>query len=250
MRGWLAWRRIVAAPVVLTLVPIVALASPGGARAWADPPAPVAPPAAVEPPPSISVVEASGPTEAPTQITRDTVWGPQGSPYIVRSTVWVSAALTLLPGTVVKLEGGGLESFNDGQILSLGSPQNHVIFTSLRDDTVMGDSNGDGSATAPAAKDWTEIGLSGGGGELQVLDYTEVRYGGWGSDSCFYWEVSVGYKARVIISNSIITDTTAGIGLGNPDYVGIFNNTFARAAGCAIESIGGTGTYEIIGNTF
>lgn len=81
------WRSISAVLVVSVLAQIL----PGVLdlpqvvpQAHADPIAPIPPPPAVTPVPSMRVVESAGPTLAPTQISNDTVWGPQGSPYIVR----------------------------------------------------------------------------------------------------------------------------------------------------------------------
>jgi hypothetical protein len=83
---------------------------------------PAQPPPAVNPTSTMRVVGASGPTEAPAEITKDTVWGPQGSPYIVRGmSVQVGASLTLLPGTVVKIDWQ--QSIRvSGQLLALGTP--------------------------------------------------------------------------------------------------------------------------------
>src|SRR4051812_17436082 len=80
---------------------------PGGSPAFADPSAPVPPPAPVDPAPSVQVVTTPGPTWVPdnTVLTTDTVWGPQGSPYVVNHlTITNGSSLTLLPGTVVKLD--------------------------------------------------------------------------------------------------------------------------------------------------
>ncbi|OLB73957.1 MAG: hypothetical protein AUI14_24905 [Actinobacteria bacterium 13_2_20CM_2_71_6] len=96
----------------------------------ANPPAPVAPPAAVNPTPSVQVVTSPGPTQVGQgSITQDTVWGPQGSPYVVKSlTVTNRASLTLLPGTVVKLDAAAVITVMTGsQILALGTPGAHVV---------------------------------------------------------------------------------------------------------------------------
>ena len=65
----------------------------------------VLPPAPVNPDPAVRVLSDPGPTFITAHITEDTVWGPQGSPYVVEQLIYVrpSASLTILPGTVVKL---------------------------------------------------------------------------------------------------------------------------------------------------
>ncbi len=103
----------------------------------------------------MKTVVAEGPTVLHNQhIDVDTVWGPQGSPYLIKGQVFFDpgTSLTLLPGTVVKIGGPDPAYLSvQGQLLSLGSPDEPVIFTSYRDDSVGGDSNGDGDATSPRA---------------------------------------------------------------------------------------------------
>ncbi|MBF9130055.1 RHS repeat protein [Plantactinospora sp. S1510] len=227
------------------------------AAASAVPPTP--PPAAVDPAPYLSVVDRPGPTEvARYDISTDTVWGPQGSPYIIRSMVEIAegASLTLLPGTVVKLDKSGvLQAY--GQILSLGTPRQRVIFTSLRDDTVLGDTNGDGDATRPASEDWNYIAVV--GGDISVanyrrpvsfFDHTDFKYGGQEVTSCSAAALELGWAgSRAVISNSTFVATTAGVRsrVGDRGFAGIYNSYF-ESGSCGITM--SQSSAEIVGNTF
>lgn len=192
-----------------------ALASLIGAAA-ADVPAA---PAAVTPARAVVPVTASGPTTVGNlHMSKDTVWGPQGSPYLITGQVFVDpgVALTLLPGTVVKFGTSPAGLGVDGQILSLGSPTQPVVFTSIKDDTVAGDSNGDGNASAPARGDWGGVnvssqGLGAGRNEVNpvsVFDYTEVSYGG--------------------TTSGLNCSTGAMLSINHPDFAGIVNNGLMR----------------------
>ncbi|GLZ30163.1 hypothetical protein Lesp02_23530 [Lentzea sp. NBRC 105346] len=228
---------------------------------------PASPPAAVNPAPVVRTVTTPGPTVVSNGlIATDTVWGPLGSPYVLKGRLKIEerASLTLLPGTVIKLDSGTdhyAEISVDGQLLSLGTPAQHVVITSIKDDTVAGDTNGDGSASQPKAGDWYQVRLYGSSLEpatkrpVSVLDYTDVRYGGWGSSIACQSYAAVGTNssaARLIVSNSSITDSMINGLSTNADpaalgFVGVYNSRFARSQ-CGISAMGGA--VDAVGNTF
>ncbi len=106
-------------------------------------------------------------TTVSANISAPTSWNLAGSPYRVQAAVTVSgASLSIDAGIVVKFAAGTGLTVGSGSSLDIngGSGQGQqVIFTSLKDDSVQGDSNGDGSATSPAAGDWTGVTFSSGG---------------------------------------------------------------------------------------
>jgi YD repeat-containing protein len=253
---------VISAQIAVVGFPLPLLPTPP-ARA-ADPPGPVPPPSPVNPAPAVQPVTTPGPTVVGRgRIDKDTVWGPQGSPYVVQN-LFVAASLTLLPGTVVKLDQAATVLVAPGgQLAALGTPNQHVVITSLNDDTVFGDTNGDGTATSPTPGDWNWITISGLGTRspqpASVFDYADVRFGGGRSDpGCRAGEVETddGPQVRLIVSNSTFTDSTnAGVQVtgrnGTPavNRVGIYNSAFARS-GCGIAGWLPQVRADIVGNTF
>ncbi len=252
-RGWPRWLRVVAACAVAAaglglLPPGLPVPGSGAQPAWASDPVP--PPAPVNPAPRVVEVTAPGPTQVSGALTADTVWSPQGSPYLVTGQLNIPAGveLTLLPGTVVKI-AQQQAIFVNGSLLVLGDPGNHVVITSLRDDSVMGDSNGDGAATSPAPGDWNEISVQYSG--TAVFDYADLRYGGQGSACYAYGEVESQDHSALVVADSTFTQSqNAGIvtGSGGTNSAGIYNSSFATS--CMGVSATQPGHLDVTGNTF
>ena len=110
--------------------------------------------------------------------------------YWLRNNVEVQGGntLTILPG--VKLAAGagaGLYVTSNAKLIANGTQNAPIIFTSERDDTVCGvgvagqaicDTNNDGGATMPAARDWEWIQFNSSSDPASSITYAEVRYGG------------------------------------------------------------------------
>lgn len=216
-------------------------------------------PTAISPASVIKVIEASGPTEVSGSIGVDTVWGPQGSPYVVQGVLGVpyGVTLTLLPGTVVHFSGPDSGMLVGGQLQSLGTPHRRVTFTSAKE----------GAGAAPG--DWGTIKFPNGHSGLDVstntpvsvFDYTDIKFGGYTQDcdnpACrvehIRGAVEIFTDSRVVISNSSLTDSKSAALIVNslypmPDsYAGIYNSTFDRSA-YGIYTFGSAA--QIVGNTF
>jgi hypothetical protein len=108
-------------------------------------------------------------------ITTPTTWT-EGNVYMITGIISVSAALTIEPGTVVKLNGGSIDIITTGKIIANGTAENRIVFTSAADDSFCGDSNGDGTATTAQKGDWQMLYLNGGTGN--TFNYCDFLYGG------------------------------------------------------------------------
>jgi hypothetical protein len=100
--------------------------------------------------------------------------------YILTEDVTVAngVILTIGSGTVVKFRERSSETglIVDGTLNVNGTSSSKVYFTSLRDESVGGDTNGDGSSTSPSPDDWKRIYFR--ANSSGTISYAELRYAG------------------------------------------------------------------------
>ena len=130
----------------------------------------VTPTAAQGPPPTCNV---SG------TIISDTTWTPTCL-YLVENylTVAQGVTLTIQADTIIKVAPNKLIDIQ-GALKVQGTSGNPVYFTSLKDDTVGGDTNNDGILSQPAAGDWGHINFADTSDDAKsIIEHAIFRYGG------------------------------------------------------------------------
>lgn len=154
-------------------------------------------------------------------ISGDVTWTKANGPYIVNYvSIPAGASLTIEPGTVIKVVDNSYPFIVDGTLTigSVGGEQ--VVVTSMKDDTVGGDSNGDGAATTPQAGDWREMTFN--SGSTGNITNTTIRYGG----SSVYNAWTGGYFNFPLIDNKGGTLTFANVVLAKSG-----NNALEQSTG-------------------
>ena len=156
-------------------------------------------------------------------ITENTAWTLENSPYVVENYIYISGSstLTIEPGVVVKFaDFAGIYFYDDagGSISALGTPENKIYFTSLADDEVSGDTDGNGVGTIPEINENSNAwyGIDASGQSVRVFfDNAVFRYS--------LYALSFANILEVSINNSIFEKNYVGIGDGGKSHVSILN---------------------------
>jgi hypothetical protein len=124
--------------------------------------------------------------------------------YVIDGDLTVSSGVTLTinAGTVVKLLNSGSELIIDGNLSANGTSGQKVYFTSYKDDSVGGDTNGDGAGSTPTPGDWNRIYYR--SGSSGTLVHTEFRYGG---DSYYKYGMLHTEGASVTVNDGAFVDS-------------------------------------------
>src|SRR3989344_1963269 len=109
-------------------------------------------------------------------ISTDTVWSPSGGVYIIDSSFSIASdtTLTIEAGTIIKAKTTGLGGPSIyGALKTLGTSEQPIYFTSIYDDSVGGDTGGDGLSVGGPGQ-WQ--GLYFKSGSVGDFDYAVIRY--------------------------------------------------------------------------
>ncbi|MHA2329984.1 MAG: right-handed parallel beta-helix repeat-containing protein [Candidatus Hodarchaeales archaeon] len=137
-------------------------------------------------------------------------WDETEAAYILVNDLTVISGITLDlgPGIVIKPYSSGTDLFVDGTLNANGTTDNRVYITSIKDDSVGGQTNN--NANPPAPGNWASVHFR--NGSSGTLNYMEFRYGGG------------------FISYNGLLRTDAGT------TVSVDHGKFKKSQGCAIRS--------------
>lgn len=134
-------------------------------------------------------------------------WANTDIVYVVMGPVEVrnTATLTIAPGVTAKFTENAHINVH-GAFRSLGSAEQKVVLTSLKDDTYKGDTNGDGGSSTAAPGDWTMVRFYDDSNDAScIIDHTVIRYAGrWRGDR--YGAIHI-LSASPTVRNSTISDS-------------------------------------------
>jgi len=98
-------------------------------------------------------------------------------PYVPGTlTISSGKTLTINPGVVVKFDYSTIFNINGQLSAAATTSTKQIYFTSLKDDSIGGDTNDDGASTTPATGSWSILTAA---GSSSTFNYSTLAYGGY-----------------------------------------------------------------------
>ena len=165
------------------------------------------------------------------ELARRDVAGINNIAYIIdQLTIGSNAILTIDPGVVLKFAGYTSNITVQGALIANGTPTQQIVFTSFRDDSKGGDTNGDGNGPSPSRGDWAWVQFSASGADsLNSLRHCDFRYGGGGYIYYYQYGLVRMYDAHVAMDSCTVEQSSSSaigiFGRSNPtiSHVQMYN---------------------------
>jgi hypothetical protein len=155
----------------------------------------------------------------------------------------VSGVVTVNPGVSLSIEAGTVVKFDQlsqliiaGSLIANGTQNNKIIFTSYRDDSVGGNTNGDAADESGVAGDWLNLQFNASANEnLTSISHVIVRYAGGQN------------HAAVILDGTKINLSECSINHNAYNGLAVFSDT-AEIEQCQITHNAGDGVHIVGSN--
>ncbi len=164
-------------------------------------------------------------------INSNTNWDQLDMVYRVAGDITVAsgATLTIAPGMIIKFNSN-VTLFVDGKLEAMGAANQPIYFTSYRDDSVGGDTDGGGSSSGEKG-DWNWIQFNAISDDTSLIEYAVIRYGGGKSfRRGVYGNVYLRDASPTIRQSTLAHSEGAGIHAQNATPTLICNDIMNNAA--------------------
>lgn len=156
-----------------------------------------------------------------TDVNLDTTWTSPGSPYVITTSVDVTAVLTIEPGVLVEFNNG-TELNIRGNIVAEGTETDRIVFT--------------GSTASPGS--WEGINIIGNPGSLNTgskFSYADIEFGG-----NYYANIYLDYASVTLRHCAIRESSRDGIYGSYESVAHAYDSEFSNNAGYAINFYDGS----------
>jgi hypothetical protein len=163
-----------------------------------------------------------------------TLSGSTGITLLLES-LYVDGSLALEDGQIVKgraIYYPTIEVRDGGNMTAIGDPTNPIIFTSHKDDSYAGDSDGYGTSTGTVG-DYNTAFLASAGGEV-LASHIKIKYASGG--------ISAGQEAAIEVSNADISNVGEGVWM-NGGNVKLASSNISNAT-TGLKLYGGQATFR------